>query len=306
MHTILGANGTISKVLAKELSAYTDQIRLVSRNPQKINANDELFTADLTQADMVEKAVLGSSVVYLLVGFEYSTKVWRKDWPAVMKATLEACKKHKAKLVFFDNVYAYDQTAIPKMTEDSPINPPSEKGKVRAAVLKMMLDEIAAGNIQGIVARAADFYGPDNDKSFLIETVFKNYQKGKAANWFSRTDVVHSFTFTPDAAKATAILGNAPNDAWNQTWHLPTANNPLTGKEWATLFAKEMGVKNKVSALPKWLVKIIGWFVPFMAEMPEMMYQYEQPYVFDSSKFTNRFGMEATSYENGVKAIVGK
>jgi nucleoside-diphosphate-sugar epimerase len=190
------------------------------------------------------------------------------------------------------------------MKEDSPINPPSEKGKVRKAIIDMMMAEIKAGRLEGIVARSADFYGPKNEKSFLVEVVYNNFKKGKAANWFSDLDKKHSFTYTPDAAKATAILGNAPASDWNQVWHLPTNPNTLTGREMAALFAKEMNVKNKVSVLPVWLVKIIGWFIPFMKEMPEMMYQYDRPYFFDSSKFTKRFGLQATSYQEGVKKIV--
>jgi nucleoside-diphosphate-sugar epimerase len=305
MHTLLGAKGTIAKVLAKELTFYSTQIRLVSRNPKKVNETDELFPADLTDPNQVDLAVAGSKVVYLLVGFDYNIKVWRKQWPALMKAVTNACIKHGARLVYFDNVYSYDINAIPHMTEEAPINPPSEKGKVRAEVLRIMFDHIQQGKLTGLVARAADFYGPENEKSFMIETVYKNLKKGKAAQWFADVNQIHTFTYTPDAAKATAILGHCPNDAWNQVWHLPThPKSALTGRAWTALFAKEMGAKNKVSALPAWLISIIGWFVPIMAEMPEMMYQYDRPYVFDSSKFTARFGMEATTPEAAVKAIV--
>jgi len=38
------------------------------------------------------------------------------------------------------------------------------------------------------VDRSADFYGPNNEKSFLIEVVYKNIRKGKTPNWFMDTD----------------------------------------------------------------------------------------------------------------------
>lgn len=66
-----------------------------------------------------------------MVGFEYKLKVWEDKWPKLMRAVIDACIKHKAKLVFFDNVYLYDNNAIPHMTEESAINPPSKKGMVR-------------------------------------------------------------------------------------------------------------------------------------------------------------------------------
>ena len=303
MQTILGANGTIGSVLAKELTSYTRQIRLVSRNPKKVNDTDELFPADLSDPAQVEKAIAGSEVVYLLVGFEYNTRAWQEKWPRLMRATIDGCIKHNAKLVFFDNVYMYDKEAIPHMTEESKVAPSSKKGKVRAEIADMLLSEAKAGKLTGLIARAADFYGPNNERSFLIEVVYKNFKKGKKANWFIDASKKHSFTYTPDAAKATALLGNTP-DAYNQVWHLPTDNSPITGAEMIALFANEMGVKNKYSAMPMGLLRLLGLFIPLLREMPEMMYQYDRDYFFDSGKFEKRFNFKPTSYLNGVKNTV--
>lgn len=304
MQTILGANGTIGSILAKELPKYTDKIRLVSRNPKKVNATDELFPADLSDPEQVDKAIAGSEVVYLLVGFDYNINVWEEKWPKLMRATIDACRKYRAKLVFFDNVYMYDKSAIPHMTEEAPVNPPSEKGKVRQQIADLLMQEVKAGKLTALIARSADFYGPANEKSFLIEVVYKNFKKGKAANWFINADKKHSFTFTPDAARATALLSNTP-DAYNQVWHVPTDPDALTGREMVALFAKEMNAKNKISVMPMWMLKVAGWFVPFMREMPEMMYQYDRDYIFDSAKFTKRFpDFRVTRYAEGVKQVV--
>jgi len=301
--TILGANGTIGKLLAKELAIFTNQIRLVSRNPKKVNETDELFPADLTNEEMVEKAIEGSEIVYLVVGLDYNINVWREKWPKLMRATIASCVKHKAKLVFFDNVYLYGIKAIEHMTEDSPINPISKKGMVRKEIAEMIMKEIKAANLTALIARAPDFYGPGNEKSFLNETVFKNIKKGKRPNWFIDATKKHSFIYTPDAAKATAILGNTP-EAYNQVWHLPTDKNTLTGEEWVSLFNKEMNSSKKVMVLHMFMLRILGIFMPFMREMPEMMYQYDRDYFFDSSKFNKHFNFTPTSYETGVKQIV--
>jgi nucleoside-diphosphate-sugar epimerase len=303
MQTILGANGTIGSVLAKELSRYTDKIRLVSRNPRKVNDSDELFPADLSQPDLVDKAVEGSNVVYLVVGFDYNLKVWEDKWPKLMRATIDACIKHNARLVFFDNVYMYDIRAIPYMTEDSPLNPPSRKGVVRKQIAQMITDEVKSGRLMALIARSADFYGPGNEKSFITAVVLNNIKKGRSANWFLDADKKHSFTFTPDAAKATAMLGNT-NDAYNQVWHLPTDKNTLTGRELIDLFSKEMKSKTRITVLPLWMLKVLGIFMPLMKEMPEMMYQYNRDYYFDSSKFEKRFNFTPTTYQEGVRLTV--
>lgn len=304
MQTILGSGGAIGTELAKALKIYTNEIRLVSRNPKAININDQLHSADLTSSEDVLKAVEGSEVVYLTAGFEYSLKVWKKTWPLVMMNVINACKTHNAKLVFFDNIYMYDSNSLNGMTEDTLINPPSEKGKVRAKIAKMMMDEVEAGNLTALIARSADFYGPNiKNTSVLTETVFNNLNKGKKANWMLSLNHKHSFTYTPDAGKATALLGNS-DSANNQVWHLPTAPKPMTGKEWIESIANEMGVQPKSQVLSMFLLKILSLFVPIMKELKEMVYQYDRDYVFDSSKFEQLFGSTPTSYKEGIKEIV--
>lgn len=130
--------------------------------------------------------------------------------------------------------------------------------------------------------------------------VMKNLKEGKKAMWFVGSDIKHSFTYTPDAAKATALLGNTP-DAYGQVWHLPTENRNITGKEIITMIAREMGTEPKISLLPKFMLLPLGLFIPIMKEMREMIYQYDRDYFFDSSKFTRKFGLAATPYEEGIK-----
>jgi putative NADH-flavin reductase len=85
LQTILGSGGSVGISLARELKNYTKQIRLVSRNPIKVNESDELLAADLTNGQQVDKAVSGSSVVYVTIGFEYRLKVWQETWPSFME-----------------------------------------------------------------------------------------------------------------------------------------------------------------------------------------------------------------------------
>lgn len=303
MQTILGSGGGIGIPLAGELKNFTNDIRLVSRKPKKINDSDELFPADFNDLSSIDKAIAGSDVVYLTVGFEYNIKVWKQIWPAFMKATIDACSRHNAKLVFFDNVYMYDRLEIPFMTESSRINPPSEKGKVRRQLREMVMTEVEKGKLTALIARSADFYGPDNKNSALTLMVADNLLKGKKAQAFGNVDKIHTYTYTPDAAKATALLGNTP-DAFNQEWHVPTTKEKLSNRQWIELIAKELGTEAKIQAVPKILIQILGLFVPIMKEFPEMLYQYDQDYIFDSSKFEKRFGIQATDPATGIKKLV--
>ena len=303
VQTILGSGGGIGVPLARELKNYTDQIRLVSRNPKKVNETDQLFPADVSDLSHVDKAIAGSEVVYVTIGFEYSLKVWQKTWPAFMKQVIESCIRHNAKLVFFDNMYMYSKDSVPFMTESAPVDPPSEKGKVRKQLREMILNEVENGRLTALIARGADFYGPDNKNSALKIMVMNNLLKGKKAEVFGSPDKSHTYTYTPDAAKATAVLGNTP-DAYGQEWHVPTTKEKLTTQDWINLIAGELKTEAKIQMVPLFMIRLLGLFVPVMREFPEMLYQYEQDYIFDSSKFEKRFGITATPPVTGIKQLI--
>jgi nucleoside-diphosphate-sugar epimerase len=302
MQTILGSGGAISIPLAKELMKYTDTVRLVSRNPKKVNDSDELFAANLTDKEQVNKAVEGAEVAYLTAGLEYNIKVWRRDWPVIIQNTIDACLSHHAKLVFFDNVYAYAPDQIPHMTEASKIASETKKGKVREKLLEMIFDAVKTKGLEAMVVRGADFYGPDVKTAFLNLMVIDKFKKNQRAIWQADASRIHSFTYTPDAGKAVALLGNTP-DAYNQTWHVPTSSEKWTGKDFINFIAGIYHVRPRYFILSKTMFGILGLFSGLMKEMKEMQYQNDRDYFFDSTKFEKRFSIKPTSYEDGIREI---
>ncbi|MGK7396867.1 MAG: NAD-dependent epimerase/dehydratase family protein [Candidatus Cyclobacteriaceae bacterium M3_2C_046] len=299
MQTILGAKGVIARELAKNLPDYTQKIRLVSRQPEKVNETDELVSADLNDFDQTMHAVRGSEVVYLTAGLKYDIKVWQEQWPQIMRNVLDACKQEGARLVFFDNVYMYGRVEG-WMKEDTAIGPCSKKGMVRAKIAQMLMDEVESGSLTGLIARSADFYGPNTPLSFVNVMVFENYKKGKSAQWMLNLDNKHSFTYTPDAGKATAMLGNTPS-AYNQVWHLPTHPQVLDGHQFIQEAASSFGVRPKHVVVKKWMLKLLARFNPVIKENIEMLYQNDSDYLFDSSKFTRNFKFKTTNYAEGIR-----
>jgi nucleoside-diphosphate-sugar epimerase len=219
-----------------------------------------------------------------------------------MQNVIDACRKHNAKLVFFDNVYSYGRVKG-WMTENTPLHPSSKKGEVRKKIADMIMEEVGRGDLKAIIARAADFYGPHTPLSFVNIMVFDNFKKGKKAQWLINDKVKHSLTYTPDAGKATAILGNTAK-AYNQVWHLPTDRNALTGEEIIRKAAEEFGLSPRYMVLPRWMVQMAGFFNGNVRESVEMLYQNDSDYLFDSSKFDKAFDFKATSYSQGIRETV--
>lgn len=301
-HTILGAGGAIATALTGELTARQVPLRLVSRHPSA-TAGAEVRTADLTDRDQTLQAVEGSSVVYLLVGLKYDYHVWRQQWPRIFDNTIEACIRSKARLIFFDNVYMYGLTKEP-MTEETPYDPSSRKGDLRARLATQLMSEVRKGNIEACIARSADFYGPATTKTSVPDLlIFQRLLNGKRAQWLVNAHVPHSFTYVPDAARALTLLATDDN-SWNQVWHLPTAAPAITGAEFIRTAAEVLQKDPRYTILASWMVRLGGLFDRTTAELHEMLYQYAYDYRFDSSKFEKAYRFSPTSYEEGIKATL--
>ncbi len=304
MITILGAGGAIGGELVKALARTRTRVRLVGRNPKSAPGDVEILTADISDLSQTVRAVAGSDVVHLLVGLKYDCAVWQETWPRIMRNAIEACKRAGAKLVFFDNVYMYGKVAG-KMTEETPFNPCSRKGELRARIAMELLSEIKTGNLTAMIARSADFYGPGAKTSVANMLVFDKFANQSKAAWLVNDLVPHSFTFTPDAAKSLVLLTGSET-AWNQTWHVPTAPAPPTGKQFIGMVAQAFGVAPRYRVLNRPMLKVAGWFDKTVAESYEMLYQSDSEYLFDSTKFVRAFEFEATSYAEGVRIVAGE
>jgi nucleoside-diphosphate-sugar epimerase len=299
IHTILGAGGAIANGLARELTDHREIVRLVSRRPAAF-PGAETVPADMTDPQQAIRAIRDSAIVYLCIGLKYDFSVWRQQWPKIMTNTIEACMQTQAKLIFFDNVYMYGRVNG-AMTEDSPYDPSSRKGDLRARIATQLMSEVRKGHITASIARSADFYGPGSEKTSIPGIlIFDRLAKGQKAQWLVNTKAKHSFTYTRDAVKALYLLARDEN-SWNQAWHLPTAANPMTGEEFIQSAAASLGKPARTMILPKWMIGLGGLFGKTTAELREMTYQYEYDYLFDSSKFEKAYRFQPTSYEEGIK-----
>ncbi|PZU87632.1 MAG: NAD-dependent dehydratase [Chryseobacterium sp.] len=304
MQTILGANGQIAEELARELHRnYTTDIRLVSRNPKKVNDADELFSANLLDGEATDNAVKGSHIVYLTVGLPMDSKIWEEQFMIIMYNVIRACKNHKCKLVFFDNTYMYPKTSEPQ-TEETPFLPVGTKSEVRAEIAGMLLDEIKKNTIEALICRAPEFYGPGKTQSITNSLIFDNIQKNKKFKVPLKDKTLRSLIWTPDASRAMALLGNTP-DAYGQTWHLPCDDNRLTYKEFINLISIIYQKKLDYSIIRKWLFRVGGLFSKRMKELQELLPRYEVDNIFVSDKFQKKFpDFRITTFEEGITRIM--
>ncbi len=303
MQAILGANGQIAVELARELRRrYTSDVRLVSRNPRKVDDADSLVAADLLDAGQTAAAVKGSRMVYFTAGLPPDTRLWETQFPVMLKNALDACRAEGAGFAYFDNTYMYPQDDR-LQTEATPFAPVGRKGRVRAAMASMVLEEMARGEIPVVIGRAPEFYGPGKTQSFTNALVIENLASGRKPRVPVRDDTRRTLVWTPDASRALAALGNAP-DAFGQTWHLPCCDDRPTYKEFVAMACEVFGRETSYTVIGKWALNAAGLFSSRVREIRELLPRYGQDSLFDSTKFKRRFPeFEVTSYRQGLELI---
>ncbi|MEC8009460.1 MAG: NAD-dependent epimerase/dehydratase family protein [Pseudomonadota bacterium] len=302
MQTILGSTGPIGTLLAKDLHNFTQDIRLVSRTPSKVNATDTLFKADLLNLNETKDAIEGSSIVYFTAGLPLDTQTWVQKWPILMNNVIEACIHHNAKLVYFDNTYMYPQSSLP-LLESTPFKPNGPKGEVRGLVTQLLLDAMRTRHLEALICRAPEFYGPENTKSFTQSAIITPLLNSQTAKVLLSSTTKRTLIYTPDATRAMALLGNTPR-AFGETWHLPCCETTPTYEEFIQMCSAIFNTESNFKIIQKWQINIGSIFSKQLKEIQELLPRYEHDSIFNSAKFKKAFPtFKTTNYEEGLKAI---
>ena len=296
--SVLGASGNVGKLLVEYLASKGHKIRAFGRHMPKFDfKNVENLALDYSNQEEFDRAIQGSDMTYMLVGLEYKSKVWEAEWVPLVKRLIKACESAKSKLVFFDNVYAYGLTTG-KMTETTPLNAQTRKGKVRKEVQETLEKAHRSSKIKLVIAKSADFYGPGISTSVLGDRFFDLLIHKNTIELFGNPARKHNYTFAPDIPPALEVLGMSDFEG---VIHLPT-NKAQKGEEFKQILQKVTGKNLKLTGLRQTTAYFLSLFVPILRELFEMMYQSENDYDFDSSKILKEFPeLKITSYEDGFK-----
>ena len=298
---VLGASGGVGSALVRELLSRGGRVRAVSRSGRgSFPEGAEVVRIDATDAAGVREASRGAAVVYHAVNVSYPQ--WQEKLPVVMSATIEAAAAAGAKLVYTDNLYMYGKVDGP-MTEETPYEPVSRKGILRAQLADELMAAHRDGKVRAAIGRASDVYGPGPLNAVAGERLFGAALAGKKAMWVGDLDAPHTLTYIEDFAKALITLGER-EEALGEVWHTPSAV-PITGRKFIELVFDEARRSPKFGTYTRTMMLLGGLFSSEVREFREMLYQFEAPFVLDSSKYTRVFGDVApTPYREGIARAV--
>jgi nucleoside-diphosphate-sugar epimerase len=296
LHVVFGT-GQIGLALAARLADAGLAVRTVSRHrPVTLPEQVDWRGADATDREAATDAAEGASVVYQCLNAPYTK--WPELFPPLQRGVLTAAEGNDALLVTMENVYAYGATGGVPLTEDLPLAATTSKGRTRAAMTAELLAAADAGRIRIAIGRASDFFGAGVTVSSLGERVFGNALIGKRADFIGDPDLPHTYSYVPDVVAGLATLGTDER-AVGQVWHLPGPETVST-RELMALVANEIGHPVGIRRAPKIVVRALGLFNPLMRELGEMSYEFEEPFVLDTSKFESTFATDTTPLATAI------
>ena len=301
-HVVLGT-GAIGRAMMEELIKRGESVRVVNRSGKmdEAPAGVEIVAADLYDQAKVREVTRNAQVVYQASQPNYHQ--WPEKFPLLQKSIIDGLTGSDTKLVIVENLYMYGDTNGRPITEDTPYNAHTRKGRARAEISTAAFNAHKEGRVRVTSARGGNFFGPWGTDSTMGARVFYPLLRGKPAQLIGRTDVPHSHTYVKDFGTALVILGER-DEADGQAWHVPNDQPMLSQGELVRMFAEEAGVDPKISRMGKLMMALGGLFIPEAKETVEMMYEFDKPFIVDSSKFEKTFGMKATPIREAIRETV--
>ncbi len=298
LHVIFGT-GPVGIWTMRKLVELGKSVRMVNRSGKAdMPSGVEVVKADAYDLASVRAAVRGAVAVYQCAQPEYHE--WVEKFPPLQANILEAAAGEGANLILCENLYMYGDPDGKPITEDMPYNAHTRKGKVRQAMTETAFAAHRAGKLRVTAGRASDFFGPYD--MVQGEQLYIPALTGKPANLLGNPEMPHSFTYVRDFGSALAILGTR-DEALGQAWIVPTAP-PTTQNQIKKRVEAELGHPVKAQVGTRFILSVLGLFNKPAKEIIEMLYEFEKPFVVDSSRFERTFGMKPTPTADAIRETV--
>jgi nucleoside-diphosphate-sugar epimerase len=300
LHAVFGT-GAVGMAVMEALVRRGYRVRMVNRSGRaSVPSGVEVVGGDASDSGFSRQAATGASVLYQCLNPPYHR--WVELFPALQAGVLAAAEVTEAKLVVMENVYMYGRPQGRPLTEDRPYDAHTKKGRLRARMTHELLDAHRRG-VRVTIGRASDYFGPRGGaQSMLGDRVIPPALAGKPAQVLGNPDLPHTYTYLPDIGEALVVLGER-DEALGQPWHLPNPET-LTTRQLVELIYQHAGHPPKLRVAPKLLLRLMGLFNPTVRELVEMAYEFEGPFIVDSTKFQTQLGMTATPIQDAIAQTV--
>jgi nucleoside-diphosphate-sugar epimerase len=277
-------------------------VRAVNRSgkrPALMPEDVDVLAADASDARQATDAASGAAVVYQALNPPYDK--WPALFPPLQRAVMEAAQSASARYVSIDNLYGYGRVSG-TLTEHTPQQPHTKKGRVRAAMTRDVLNAHARGDLRAAVLQSSDYYGPGVTLSQFSERTFAPMLAGKPTAIAGRADMPHSYAYIEDVGRAAAVLGTN-DEALGRVWFAPHAP-AITQQAMVEEACRQLGIRPRVRVISPLMMRMAGLFLPAARESVEMLYQFTERFVVSSARIESAFGLQPTPIEEGLRRTI--
>ena len=307
-HLIVGA-GPVGSATARLLLGRGDDVTLVTRSgsglaPASVGVTTGAGTltvraADASDAHLMAELAQGATAIHNCANPAYHR--WATDWPPIATSLLAAAEVSGAVLTTVSNLYGYGPVDG-ALHEDLPLAAQGVKGRTRAQMWDHALDAHRAGRARVTEVRGSDYLcaGPG---SHMGDRVTPRVLQGKNVSVLKSADMPHTWTSVDDVARLLVTVASDER-AWGRPWHVPS-NAPRTQREVVADLCAAAGVARvTVREHAPALMRALGLVNPVLREFREVSYQFEQPFVMDSSAAQRTFGLTPSPWPDVVASLV--
>ncbi|HEX4298002.1 MAG TPA: NAD-dependent epimerase/dehydratase family protein [Devosia sp.] len=297
---VLGINGHIGKAVAEAFATAGWDVTGMGRSDKHRLAGVKFVAGDSDSVADMRRAIGDAEIVVNALNMRYD-QWFDGRLEAQMRRVLEALGTSGRTLLFPGNIYNYAADSD-RLTPDLPQHPPTPRGAIRVRVEQMFREAAERGDIQAIILRAGDFFGPGAGGDWFDQIIMREAKAGKASV-IGTPGVGHSWAYLPDLGRGFEALASLRSSLGPfETFHF--AGSHVTPEEMGAAIGKASpGLK--ISVFPFWMLRLFGMVDPVVREVARMRYIWQHPLQLTDARLDELLGPDfGTPFDEAVAATV--
>lgn len=309
---VLGPSGGIGGEMLRQLVANGWKVRALKRGlgvASRVDGGVEWINGDAMQAQDVGRASEGCSVIVHAVN-PPGYRGWGQQVLPMIENTIAAAAAQGATIVLPGTVYNYGPDAFPVLHEDALQRPLTRKGKIRVEMEKRLQEASERENVQVIVVRAGDFFGPGARNNWLSQGMIQPGHVPTEIKLPSAPGIGHQYAYLPDvAATMIALLDKREQLPAFSNFHMAgywDHDGSEFGQAIKRVVEAHGGKPPKLKSFPWWLIRLAAPFNETLREMMEMRYLWQRAVRMENQQLRQLLGSEPhTPLETALTRTLG-
>ncbi len=298
---VIGINGHVGHHIARAFVAAGWDVTGFGRSNRHPIPGVHFVKGDAENVEAMRAAIGDIEVVVNALNLPYHQ--WDKGRKEAQTRNVIAALGTSGKtLLFPGNIYNY-AAADRVVTPDLPQRPQTPRGEIRVRVEQLYREAAARGDMQVLILRAGDFFGPESTGDWFDLAMMTEIKKGKLLLMGTR-GIAHAWAYLPDLGRAFEKL------AWHrgelgQFENLHFAGTYVTPEQMGDAIVAAAPVALKVTMFPRWTINAIGLVNPLMREIGKMAYLWDNPMELRDNRLDAILGPDfATPFNEAVATTV--